>query len=112
MKTGTPVRIDRRSVHFEDMERQEGENDFHHFSFMGEGRRLEQLPCWTCNTNAEAHATLMAAISESPLYNGQIQSTGLHTAGPLPRLSMRNCMAVASVTRPICPPSASISRTI
>ena len=76
MKTGTPVRIDRRSVHFEDMERQEGENDFHHFSFMGEGRRLEQLPCWTCNTNAEAHATLMAAISESPLYNGQIQSTG------------------------------------
>ena len=76
MKTGTPVRIDRRSVHFEDMERQDGENDFHRFSFMGEGRRLAQLPCWTCNTNPEVHATLMAAIADSPLYNGQIQSTG------------------------------------
>ena len=76
MKTGTPVRIDRRSVHFEDMERQDGENDFHRFSYMGEGRRLKQLPCWTCNTNPEVHATLMAAIADSPLYNGQIQSTG------------------------------------
>ena len=76
MKTGTPVRIDRRSVHFEDMERQDGETDYHRFSFMGEGRRLEQLPCWTCNTNPEVHATLMAAIADSPLYNGQIKSTG------------------------------------
>ena len=76
MKTGTPVRIDRRSVHFEDMERQDGENDFHRFSFMGEGRPLQQLPCWTCYTNPEVHATLMAAIADSPLYNGQIQSTG------------------------------------
>ena len=76
MKTGTPVRIDRRSVHFEDMERQDGENDFHRFSFMGEGRPLKQLPCWTCNTNPEVHATLMAAIADSPLYNGQIKSTG------------------------------------
>ena len=76
MKTGTPVRIDRRSVHFENMERQDGENDFHRFSFMGEGRPLQQLPCWTCYTNPEVHATLMAAIADSPLYNGQIQSTG------------------------------------
>ena len=76
MKTGTPVRIDRRSVHFEDMERQDGEADFHRFSFMGEGRHLPQLPCWTCNTNPDVHATLMAAIADSPLYNGQIQSTG------------------------------------
>ena len=76
MKTGTPVRIDRRSVHFEDMERQDGETDFHRFSFMGEGRSLPQLPCWTCYTNADVHATLMAAIADSPLYNGQIQSTG------------------------------------
>ena len=76
MKTGTPVRIDRRSVHFEDMERQDGENDFHRFSFMGDGRPLQQLPCWTCYTNPEVHSTLMAAIADSPLYNGQIQSTG------------------------------------
>ena len=76
MKTGTPVRIDRRSVHFEDMEQQDGENDFHRFSFMGEGRPLQQLPCWTCYTNPEVHSTLMAAIADSPLYNGQIQSTG------------------------------------
>lgn len=76
MKTGTPVRIDRRSVHFEDMERQDGENDFHRFSFMGEGRPLQQLPCWTCYTNPDVHSTLMAAIADSPLYNGQIQSTG------------------------------------
>ncbi len=76
MKTGTPVRIDRRSVHFEDMERQDGENDFHRFSFMGEGRPLQQLPCWTCYTNPEVHSTLMAAIADSPLYNGQIKSTG------------------------------------
>ena len=76
MKTGTPVRIDRRSVHFEDMEEQPGDTDFHKFSYMGPERRLRQLPCWTCNTNAEVHATLMAAIADSPLYNGQIKSTG------------------------------------
>lgn len=76
MKTGTPVRIDRRSVHFEDMEEQPGEADFHQFSFMAPHRVLKQLPCWTCNTNPEVHSTLMAAIADSPLYNGQIQSTG------------------------------------
>lgn len=76
MKTGTPVRIDRRSVHFEDMEEQPGEADFHQFSFMAPHRVLKQLPCWTCNTNPEVHSTLMSAIADSPLYNGQIKSTG------------------------------------
>ena len=76
MKTGTPVRIDKRSVHFEDMEIQEGESDFHQFSFMGEHRVLEQLTCWTCFTNKEAHETLMTGLPDSPLYNGQIQSIG------------------------------------
>ena len=76
MKTGTPVRIDRRSVHFEDMEIQEGEMDFHQFSFMGNHRVLKQLPCWTCYTNKEAHAALLKGLPDSPLYNGQIQSIG------------------------------------
>ena len=76
MKTGTPVRIDRRSVHFEDMEVQEGEADFHRFSFMDTGRRLPQLPCWTCYTNPDVHEALRAALPDSPLYNGQIRSIG------------------------------------
>lgn len=76
MKTGTPVRIDKRSVHFEDLEIQEGEADFHQFSFMGEHRVLQQLPCWTCYTNKEAHQTLMKGLPDSPLYNGQIKSIG------------------------------------
>ena len=76
MKTGTPVRIDRRSVHFEDMECQPGETDYHGFSYMTAPRHLQQLPCWTTYTNKEVHDTLRAAIAESPLYNGQIQSTG------------------------------------
>jgi tRNA uridine 5-carboxymethylaminomethyl modification enzyme len=76
MKTGTPVRIDMRSVHFEDMEIQEGENDFHQFSFMAPHRQLRQLPCWTCYTNKEVHNTLRSGLADSPLYNGQIQSIG------------------------------------
>ena len=76
MKTGTPVRIDKRSVHFEDMERQDGENDFHQFSYMGAHRQLQQLPCWMCYTNAEVHETLRSGLADSPLYNGQIQSIG------------------------------------
>lgn len=76
MKTGTPVRIDRRSVHFEEMECQPGETDNHGFSYMTAPRHLEQLPCWTTYTNKEVHDTLREAIAESPLYNGQIQSTG------------------------------------
>ena len=76
MKTGTPVRIDKRSVHFDDMEGQPGENDFHKFSYMGRERKLQQLPCWTCYTNKEVHDTLKERIADSPLYNGQIQSIG------------------------------------
>ena len=76
MKTGTPVRIDKRSVHFEDMEIQPGETDFHQFSFMAPQRVLKQLPCWTCNTNAQVHKILNSGLPESPLYNGQIKSIG------------------------------------
>ena len=76
MKTGTPVRIDKRSVHFEDMERQDGEHGYYQFSFMGENRPLQQLPCWVCYTNEEVHETLRGGLDDSPLYNGQIQSIG------------------------------------
>ena len=76
MKTGTPVRIDARSVHFEHMEPQEGENDFHRFSFISEPRKLKQLQCWTCFTNEESHEILHKGLPESPLFNGQIQSIG------------------------------------
>jgi len=76
MKTGTPVRIDKRTVHFEDMEMQKGETDFHQFSFMGKHRVLKQLPCWMCNTNPEVHEILRRGLPDSPLYNGQIQSIG------------------------------------
>ena len=76
MKTGTPVRIDRRSVHFEDMEIQEGEADFHQFSFTAPHRLLRQLPCWTCYTNPAVHDALRGGLADSPLYNGQIKSIG------------------------------------
>ncbi len=76
MKTGTPVRIDKRSVHFEDMERQDGENGYYQFSYMGQPRPLQQLPCWVCYTNEEVHETLRSGLADSPLYNGQIQSIG------------------------------------
>ncbi len=76
MKTGTPVRLDKRSIHFEDMEQQDGENDFHQFSFIGPHRQLQQLPCWMCYTNLEVHETLRSGLADSPLYNGQIQSIG------------------------------------
>ena len=76
MKTGTPVRIDKRSIHFEDMRQQDGENDFHRFSYMSEPRPLPQLPCWECYTNPDVHETLRSGLADSPLYNGQIQSIG------------------------------------
>ena len=99
MKTGTPVRIDKRSVHFEDMRQQDGENDFHCFSYLRQdllapsdslaslgtstpftqersNRPLPQLPCWECYTNPEVHETLRSGLADSPLYNGQIQSIG------------------------------------
>ena len=76
MKTGTPVRIDGRSVHYDLMETQDGENDFHRFSFMSEPRKLKQLQCWTCFTNEEVHEILRKGLPDSPLFNGQIQSIG------------------------------------
>ena len=76
MKTGTPVRIDKRSIHFEDMERQDGEDGYYQFSYMGQQRPLKQLPCWVCYTNPEVHETLRGGLADSPLYNGQIQSIG------------------------------------
>ena len=77
MKTGTPVRIDGRSVHYEDMEVQQGEADFHKFSFLDTPQRpLCQLPCWTCFTNEAVHEVLRRGLPDSPLYNGQIQSIG------------------------------------
>jgi len=77
MKTGTPVRIDGRSVDYSLMETQDGENDFHKFSFMDTNlRHLKQLQCWTCYTNEEVHEVLRKGLPDSPLYNGQIQSIG------------------------------------
>lgn len=76
MKTGTPVRIDKRSVHLDEMEVQPGETDFHRFSFISPMRPLPQLPCWTVNTNAAVHEMLRSGLADSPLYNGQIQSIG------------------------------------
>ncbi len=76
MKTGTPVRIDKRSVDFSMMEIQDGEQDFHQFSFMSDKRILGQLPCWTCYTNKDVHDTLRGGLADSPLYNGQIHSIG------------------------------------
>ncbi len=76
MKTGTPVRIDGRSVHYEYMDTQDGEQNFHQFSFIGEKRHLKQLQCWTCFTNKESHEVLRNGLADSPLFNGQIQSIG------------------------------------
>ena len=76
MKTGTPVRIDKRSVHLDEMEEQPGETDFHRFSYISPMRPLPQLPCWTVNTNAEVHKILRSGLADSPLYNGQIKSIG------------------------------------
>lgn len=76
MKTGTPVRIDARSVDFGLMEKQDGDNDFHKFSFMGDARALKPLPCWICYTNEEVHDVLRSGFADSPLYNGQIKSIG------------------------------------
>ena len=76
MKTGTPVRLDKRSIHFEDTEIQKGESGFHQFSFIGKPRKLNQLPCWTFYTTPQSHEVLRLGLKDSPLYNGQIQSIG------------------------------------
>ncbi len=77
MKTGTPMRIDGTSIDFSKMEKQEGETTFHKFSYLDfEPRKLKQRPCYTTYTNTETHKILNSALTESPLYNGQIQSIG------------------------------------
>lgn len=76
MKTGTPVRIDKRSVHLDEMTMQPGETDYHRFSYISPMRPLPQLPCWTTDTNAEVHEVLRSGLADSPLYNGQIKSIG------------------------------------
>ena len=76
MKTGTPVRIDRRSIHFDEMEIQPGEDRPYQFSYMNHRGALKQLPCWTVNTNAAVHDILRSGLADSPLYNGQIRSIG------------------------------------
>lgn len=77
MKTGTPVRIDGRSIHFDEMGEQGGEDDFHKFPYMDTSHRiLKQLSCWTTYTNEACHEILRQGLPDSPLYNGQIQSIG------------------------------------
>ena len=76
MKTGTPVRLDKRSINIQLVDIQEGDSDFHKFSYSNTERTLEQLPCWGCYTNPEVHEILRGSLDDSPLYNGQIQSIG------------------------------------
>ena len=77
MKTGTPVRIDGRSVHFEELTEQAGDVDPHRFSYLDNVRsELKQLSCWTLYTNPACHEVLRSGLSESPLYNGSIKSIG------------------------------------
>ena len=76
MKTGTPVRLDKRSINMQLVDIQEGDSDFHKFSYSNTERTLEQLPCWGCYTNPEVHEILRGSLDDSPLYNGQIQSIG------------------------------------
>ena len=76
MKTGTPVRLDKRSINLQLVDIQDGDNDFHHFSYSKTKRSLKQLPCWGCYTNPEVHKILHDSLDDSPLYNGQIQSIG------------------------------------
>lgn len=78
MKTGTPVRIDGKTIDFSKAEKQEGEMDFHKFSFLDyqAHKSLNQMPCWTIQTNEEVHEILRKGLPDSPLYNGQIQSIG------------------------------------
>ena len=76
MKTGTPVRLDKRSINMQLIDIQEGDSDFHKFSYSNTERTLKQLPCWGCYTNPEVHEILRGSLDDSPLYNGQIQSIG------------------------------------
>ena len=77
MKTGTPVRIDGRSIHFDESTEQKGDDDFHKFSYLDfTPRPLRQRSCWTIYTNEKVHEILRRGLPDSPLYNGQIKSIG------------------------------------
>ena len=77
MKTGTPARIDARSIHFDELVRQDGDNDWHRFSYLDTvHRELKQMPCWITYTNTKTHEALRAGLADSPLFNGQIKSIG------------------------------------
>ncbi len=77
MKTGTPARIDKRSIHFSEMVEQMGDNDGHHFSYLDSVQReLKQMSCWITYTNPATHDVLRSGLKDSPLYNGQIKSIG------------------------------------
>ena len=77
MKTGTPARIDARSIHFEELARQDGDNDWHQFSYLNTVKReLKQMPCWITYTNTNTHEALRSGLADSPLFNGQIKSIG------------------------------------
>ncbi|MBQ8704875.1 MAG: tRNA uridine-5-carboxymethylaminomethyl(34) synthesis enzyme MnmG [Paludibacteraceae bacterium] len=77
MKTGTPARIDARSIHFDELVRQDGDNDWHQFSYLDTVKRgLKQMPCWITYTNPQTHEALRAGLADSPLFNGQIKSIG------------------------------------
>ena len=77
MKTGTPVRVDGNSIDFNKLQRQDGENDFHKFSYLDNVyRKLKQRPCWITYTNTSTHDILRSGLKDSPLYNGQITSIG------------------------------------
>ena len=77
MKTGTPARIDARSIHFNELIRQDGDNDWHQFSYLNSvHRELKQMPCWITYTNPNTHEALRAGLADSPLFNGQIKSIG------------------------------------
>lgn len=77
MKTGTPARIDARSIHFDELLRQDGDQDWHQFSYLnGVQRGLKQMPCWITYTNNATHEALRQGLADSPLFNGQITSIG------------------------------------
>ena len=77
MKTGTPARLDARSIHFEELVRQDGDDDWHQFSYLNTvHRKLKQMPCWITYTNPNTHEALRAGLADSPLFNGQIKSIG------------------------------------
>ena len=77
MKTGTPARVDKRSIHFEEMTEQQGDHDWHRFSYLDTVRRgLKQMSCWITYTNIATHDMLRNGLADSPLFNGQIKSIG------------------------------------